>query len=514
MSQIQAKKKFQPSKYQVAIYNHVTSGKGDGFAEAVAGSGKTTTLEEVAKILDGLGTRGLFIAFNKHIADELKKRLPQSQFSGTVHSRGYAVISKALGRPVLDDMKYGKLVKEYLAPYKLQDKQWITMRATILDLIDYVRTQLADRYNMGEMREIADHFGVTITGKGLDTWDFHFTAVRTILDQGVKMAQRTRVIDYTDMIWLPIELDLPVQTFRFVLVDEAQDLSPCQRELAMRHRAKGGRMLFVGDRHQAIYGFAGADNASVDNIIAATRAKTLPLSVCYRCPKSHIRLAQEYVPQIEWADNADEGVVEQVEHSKMVKVLKEGDLVLSRTTAPLISFCYYLIRNGVKAKVRGREIGKGLIAVLKKVMAHDEYDWQNIVPVMQQWGREQVGKLSETQEKAEENATKIQAIEDKVGALEAIYEAVRPKNATEFENAIEALFASDKERPPVLLSTIHRAKGLENDRVFLLHASHEDIPLRMKKSWQIQQERNLAYVALTRAKKYLGFVVDKIEEAA
>ena len=57
------------------------------------------------------------------------------------------------------------------------------------------------------------------------------------------------------MIWLPIVEDLHPRQTEWVMVDESQDLNRCGLELVLRACAQGGRLLFVGDRRQAIYGF-------------------------------------------------------------------------------------------------------------------------------------------------------------------------------------------------------------------------------------------------------------------
>jgi DNA helicase-2/ATP-dependent DNA helicase PcrA len=65
------------------------------------------------------------------------------------------------------------------------------------------------------------------------------------------------------MIYLPLLLNLPLSTYDNVLIDEAQDINATRRELAFRSIKAGGRIIAVGDPNQAIYGFTGADVASL-----------------------------------------------------------------------------------------------------------------------------------------------------------------------------------------------------------------------------------------------------------
>jgi hypothetical protein len=71
---------------------------------------------------------------------------------------------------------------------------------------------------------------------------------------------------------------------------------------------------------------------------------------------------------------------------------------------------------------------------------------------------------------------------------------------------IEKIFMEDGEG--ICLSTIHRAKGLESDRAFILCRSCMP-PKREKREWEMEEENNLIYVAYTRAKHVLGFVSEK-----
>ena len=71
------------------------------------------------------------------------------------------------------------------------------------------------------------------------------------------------VIDFDDMIWLPVALNLPIpMTFDFLIVDEYQDSNITQQELALRF-CPSGRMVIVGDRYQSIYQFRGADTMAI-----------------------------------------------------------------------------------------------------------------------------------------------------------------------------------------------------------------------------------------------------------
>ena len=64
---------FTPDKYQQAVCDFITDGEGSAIVEAVAGSGKTTTIVAAAKLIDR-DAKCVFLAFNKSIAEELKSQ--------------------------------------------------------------------------------------------------------------------------------------------------------------------------------------------------------------------------------------------------------------------------------------------------------------------------------------------------------------------------------------------------------------------------------------------------------
>jgi superfamily I DNA/RNA helicase len=128
------------------------------------------------------------------------------------------------------------------------------------------------------------------------------------------------------MIWLPIVLRLPIEKYDWVFVDEAQDLNKSQLELVHNLVNETGRVCCVGDRHQSIYGFRGADVDAIPRLIRElNEVKVLPLTVSWRCPSSVVGLAQQLVPQFQAAPDAPEGTIEeQVSEYKLVQADAAG----------------------------------------------------------------------------------------------------------------------------------------------------------------------------------------------
>jgi superfamily I DNA/RNA helicase len=177
----------------------------------------------------------------------------------------------------------------------------------------------------------------------------------------------------------------------------------------------------------------------------------------------------------------------------------EGDLVLCRLTAPLVSACLALIAQGVPARVRGREIGAGLVSVVRQIEKHDQYRWEDFDKLLGEWTNWKVAQLR----RREGTEDAVQATEDKASAIRAVFLSKPFRNAMDLILAIEKLFSNDS--ASVWLSTVHRAKGLEADRVFILRPKKLPLEWATQQEWQRDQELNLKYVALTRARKSLIF---------
>ncbi|MGB6013752.1 MAG: UvrD-helicase domain-containing protein [Nodosilinea sp.] len=489
---------FQPSQYQTDIFNFVASGAGDAVVDAVPGSGKTTTCVETSKRLDS--RNALFCAFNKHIAIELKTRL-QGMRAQTIHSLGLSSISR-LGRPEVDDKKYNKLIRQYVIDQNVSEMEAIRNASNrIRGLLRLTQLTLTNPEDEAALKALADRFDLD-----RKDWEFTWKAIAPILQDGTDLVRQ--VIDYNDMVWLPHALGLEPRKADWVFVDEAQDLNQAQLELVLKARARGGRMLFVGDKRQAIYGFTGADTQSIANITDRTQATVLPLSICYRCPTSHIELANAVYPGIEPRPGAPLGIVREIDDIDIVNNVGDGDLILCRTNAPLVAVCFELIRAGIPARIRGTDIGKNLITILQQVEEAPGFQFSRLSTYLHKYLDEQ-RQLRQGQDRDEIEMV-MTNFKDRVDTILAIQAATVPRNMAELVRAINDLF-SDK-RAKVWLSSIHKAKGLEARRVVLLHPHLLPHP-NAKKPWEKAQEMNLKYVVLTRATECLTFAYGDEDKA-
>lgn len=472
------------SIFQAAIFSFIQLFTGNLTIEAVAGSGKTTTLVQLLNYLRG---NILYLAFSKAIADELRKRCPRHVEVRTLHSFGLHVINTNL--PGKRDVRYGKGKSKGIAARIIADKYsprmvLCTVAATVTSMAKNAYTD--HDLTIDEILNLMAKYGVKVP-EGFEAAD-----VAELVSKVLEVSKReTAVIDGDDMIWLVLVLNLAVRRFDAVLIDEAQDLCPAQMELAARIAGKGGRVVVVGDRRQSIMAFRGADSSAMARLTERFGCKRMPLSVTYRCPRKAVELAQCIVPEIEAAPGAIDGDVCSVNVAAFKPAA--GDMVLCRVTKHLVAAFFQLLRDGVKSFIKGRELGEELINFIEGFKADS---LPELTYKIAEWRDRECQKLIDADKESQAEQAR-----DKSDAVLEI--SLNCDTVNELIDYIARIFRADGEG--VMLSTIHRAKGLEAVRVWILHAELMPHPAA-RQQWEAEQEENLAYVAFTRTLRDLYFV--------
>jgi DNA helicase-2/ATP-dependent DNA helicase PcrA len=293
--------------------------------------------------------------------------------------------------------------------------------------------------------------------------------------------------------------------YDWVFVDEAQDVSDIQRAILKRLAKPTTRYVFVGDEKQAIYGFRGSNPESIKLLKRDFAAKSLPLSICYRCPQSVIEEAKKIVPQIEAAPGAPLGIVKNLGGAYRFGMFEPTDMILCRNNGPLVALAYKLIANHIPCMVKGREIGTGLIKLIDKLKAHNIPELSRRLGI---WRDKEIEKLT-----AGDPDANIEPVMDKFESLTAMIRATSCQTIIELKTEITNMFklGGESSEPILTLSSIHKSKGLEAPRVFVL--SKHLMPSRYaKKDWEIVQEFNIIYVCTTRAKEALYFIEEATED--
>lgn len=249
--------------------------------------------------------------------------------------------------------------------------------------------------------------------------------------------------------------------------------------------------------HNCINSFAGSDSDSFTKLKKTPNTIVLPLSICYRCPKNIVKFAQKLVPEIEYDFNAIDGYIN---YNSKIEDLKEGDMVICRNSAPLISFLMLLNERGVKAYIKGTDV---LDKILSLVASIDEDDVNLLINSVYVKRKEHVVKFNVVN-----NFTHNFSTTQQYGDITDYLECVKLLSANlatkkELIERIKNMVSASEEG--VCLSTIHKSKGLEADNVYILN-KHLTPSKLAKQEWELEQERNLEYVSFTRSKKTLGFI--------
>lgn len=479
---------FSPSEQQAAFFSWIKDGSGSCVLEAVAGAGKTTTLVEALKLMSG---SIFFGAYNKKIADEIAARAPKRDglYISTMHAAGFKAWRRMAPNVKVESNKCRDLFRDACIRYP----HYAPYEGAVLSLVSYAKQAAVGVTSSVNDRNVwlnlIDHFDVETGGEE----NMVISLAKALLKKSIETDHQ--LIDFDDMIYAPLVHMVRAYEHDWVLIDEAQDTNAARRALALLMLKRGGRLVAVGDRHQAIYGFTGADADALDLIGKAVSAVQMPLTVTYRCPKAVVAHAKTYVSHIEAHETAPEGVVRNLaETEKLVEVAKPGDAILCRFNAPVIQAAYAFIAAGVPAKVEGREIGAGLKTLAKRWKSKS---FTALLDNLEKFKEREVAKF-----RAKEQESRAAAVEDKVECLKVLIARVmkidpKPNNVVDrICVEIDSIFGDNVGKECVLLSTIHKSKGREWKKVFWLQTGPSKWA---RKDWELEQEKNLCYVATTRA---------------
>lgn len=502
------KKEYNWSKFQQDIFSWVEHDQGHLVVEACAGSGKSTTL---VKCLDFIpeGSKILLTAFNTDIVGELKRKTidkPNVDIR-TLHSLGLLFIKKNIPQAsaIPEPFKYDAYIKNNIKElssintYTLRGREYFRYIDNIKKYVDFGRFYLCQ------------------TVKDLDFIENRY-AIDTIADEkevALKVMEwgkdALETIDYTDMVWLPNVLFLkPLGLlYDFIMVDECQDMNKAERELVLKCFKMGTRLVSCGDTNQCLYSFAGSDPESFNILKSLPNTKCLPLSISYRCGKDIVKFANKIVPTIEAAENAVDG---KIIRDVTLDMVKDGDMILCRNNAPLVQIYNEFLKLGKKAFIRGKDIGNNLKAIVnstKQELLNADCKEDGVFVRLYDDLFVSRNKLMEKfgiDDKTAMESPQIQNKLDMINALEILAEGIN--KSEEIIEKIDEIFPKRDKKDGISLSTIHKAKGLEANNVFI--ACESLMPSKSaKKDWEVRQEYNLMYVAYTRAKNILGFIDEK-----
>jgi superfamily I DNA/RNA helicase len=403
-----------------------------------------------------------------------------------------------------------------------------TIDVTIKEAFDKIRLTLT-KINFDDVKKTLEYFGCLIPAKVEPSERYtsnnkrpsinsvakaFFEIFEQLYEVDIYLAEKKLQIDFVDMLYLPAEWNLfPNGRFDFIFVDECQDLSTAQLQIALKHASKKCRIFAVGDPMQSIYGFAGADPSSYDKIRKTLpNVSEFPLTDTFRCPTKIVEMAKKINPIIN-ARKQEEGKITSFENKeKMYEILSPGDLVISRTIKPMTAVILDLICQRKDIDVH-RDNRDEFIAFIKscfppesRSMVVDKNDklaiklFEENIKTYLQSGKNSQHKYVDDRDLYDSIIATMMTWYLEWNDCQTINDVVSKVNTK---------LASGKDSIRIL--SVHRAKGLQAKRVFILN--HNKMPLTWDDilPWEEEQEQHLLYVAYTRAEEEL-FLVDAPEE--
>lgn len=476
--------RFEPkwSPQQKAIFRHVYRMKpGDSLiVEAVAGSGKTTTAVEALRYTSG---SALMLAFARSNVADMREMAPEGVEVRSAHSLCLKMLRDTYGDVQVERNRWYELAKSFRL-----DREGLKIKRC-LGTLGYLK-------NIGVMPDVEDAtlraYAVVDAVRARPSAvsrlvAFYRAALKAAVDD-------PRTVDFDDMIWLPYVLKLkPRYRYDWILLDEAQDLNLPQIYAALSSVKAKGCVLAFGDSAQSLYGFRGIAADAMAQLGEILDADHLPLSVSFRCSRAVGTAAQRLVKEFSVRSDAEAGSLRYVDAvSDVIDEIGPGDAVLSRTNAALMALSVMLAERDVPFNT----LGSSVIQLLKDMVGSSTSP------------EDLLGKVEAYRNAANDLKTETMDLGAATAVLhnaEDLYEGVTrlvegASSMTEIAERLDRMCLSDRVRgDAVNLSTVHRAKGLEFDRVWILDWTFfepSDTP----------DGRNLRYVAVTRARKDVTIV--------
>lgn len=540
-----------PTAEQEAIVAEIHGGKDNIWIDALAGCTKTTTL---IMGLQGIPQRSiLFAAFNKGIADEAQKRLPKMPKTHAVvvqtfHALGRQIVKKHFPRVSVDRNATEARVNE--ACEAIYPGAPFEVRRSAVQVIRYAKEALQARrlaahgVDDGPSRTGIAWHAVSLIEAGFkhnllspklrgDQVDRTIAIARRAIQLGIDVA-RHGSIDFCDLMWLPAVLDLaPPSRYQAVMLDEVQDMSLPQIELVRRVSLPHTRLIAAGDEWQQLYswrGSLGMDAFEAVKQLWPRPFRRFPLTMTFRCSQAVVKVANELVPNLRAAPGAEEGEVLRCTLGELPLLIGQSryteiqTFVLSRRNAELLDCALYLWRAGINFMLNaGQVILEPMFHLLDREL--DLRDDEGFRKSLCAWHTRE-GLKADTMG----STSRREQIDEQ---RQMLLSALRYARPSEIKRLLAAMLT--KNDSGVLLSTVHKVKGLEADVVFLLRQTFarqallkkgEDAEKRLNDHqdnddaalWQVvehadrareivaQEELNIEYVGITRARSYVGWI--------
>lgn len=437
---------------------------------AFAGTGKTYTLVAFSQLRSD--KKILYLAYNKSIEKEAKEKFKHlsNVRVQTTHGLAYGMFGKKYSKRFEEKgMKIPtKIYAEYCDDVDEKNRYYY---AYVLSKIitDFVQSAYTIEQYIEELiknkKIFEDEFKVPFNyflSKFEIVWEDLLTNDEMPFEH--------------DFYLKEYQLSEPYLSFYdYILLDEAQDANDCVIDIIMQQY--GTKKVFIGDTFQQIYGWRGAVNA-LDKV--RKNALVLFLTQSFRCGQHIAEIANNYLR----ISNAPKDFIGN-ENVKDDEAGYKDHAIIARSNAQLFQ---YLVSYGSGKKIYfvGGIEGYNFRDLVDLVILRYSQDKSKIRNNFFK-DFESIEELKEYAESANENE-----ILSKIKVSMSI-----PKLSQEL-NSIKERTVKNKNEADLIVTTAHKSKGLEWDSVLILKGFVD-----LTKDDVVQEEINLLYVAITRAKKRL-----------
>jgi hypothetical protein len=465
---------MQPTEEQALAVELFRSGVGLAI-EAGAGTGKTSTLQFLAASTKDPGT---YVAFNRAIVDEAKRKMPRTIRSSTAHGLAYKAVGNRFEHRLKSErMRSDKVARllgvEYLVIEKYDGGKKVIQASTLSSLVQRAIANFCFSADDGP----GIHHVPWV--EGIDPPDRSSRANNDLVRQHIRLALgkawadltlETGGLRFTHDVYLKLwQLQSPKIPGRFVLFDEAQDAAPVM--LAAVQAQEGKQLVYVGDSQQQIYEWRGAVNA-LQNVGAEAVAY---LSESFRFGEPVADLANVVLSILE-ADLRLTGRGGPTD--VMTSHMDDPDAILTRSNAEAVTQVLTLQREGRRPYlVGGANDVVWFAEAAATLMAGATTDHPELA-CFDSWGE-----------------VKAYVADDPMGNdLKLLVDLIEEFGVPTIVGALKEM--PEERDSDVCVSTAHKAKGREWNRVQIAGDFQEPEPTNLG-------EWRLLYVALTRARQAL-----------
>lgn len=462
---------------------------------AVPGSGKSTLVADICHDLhDDKST--CVLTFSVESKHDLIKKIPPSNhiFPSNFHGLAFSGVQRELKGRVKVDLSGGKFFEFFRKyPWQGNDKYQKLNHNSLKNFAGMIMNGCVDYDDPQALSKLYDHFVNQICfyrfREKLDVSWLLETAPKLMKFMELDAKNKKR-ITFDEMLYYFVKWNVLCNQYDRLIVDEAQDTNPCQQAMMKKLIHDNSQVMIVGDNLQSIYGFRGADHEAMATMERSFKLKPLPLNETRRIPANISSYINDgYNTKIKSHNGGGE-----VRHLETLNLndFEGGQMFLARRRLEVLDGCLKLNCAGIPAYMIGDEMPELLLNTVfkftKTVNKGPHKKEGEFCPV-------EISSLLGSGDS--ENPD-----DDHITLTKKLLSKSRDLN--EYVDLVEEMVIPCNTK--VVCGTAHSSKGLENDKVFIYSGENGFNSKMPKQNWEETQERNLKYVAETRAKRSLNWI--------